>query len=1122
MKFNDATRAQIRAADPTASTWLSANAGSGKTRVLTDRVARLLLDGVSPQNILCLTYTKAAASEMQNRLFQRLGEWAMKDDESLTQALAELGVEGARDLSLARQLFARAIETPGGLKIQTIHAYCASLLRRFPTEAGVSPQFTEMDDRAANDLRAVILEQMSDGPQKDLVQGLAALFTGEDLSRLTAGITSARMLFAEMKEDALIKDWFDLATGDDLQRVLEDCFEPEDLEVLAKFRANSATGSAQDQKRAEALQGAELDQPNLDLLKRLERIFLLQKPPFSAKIGSVPTKSLQTGACAPIMDQLNELMARVESARHKRLALHNAQRTLALYRFAHAFVQEYEAAKLARGWLDFDDLILKAGALLTDPSVAAWVLFKLDGGIDHILVDEAQDTSPVQWRVIDSLAREFTTGSGARDDIERTIFVVGDPKQSIYSFQGAEPAEFQRMQHSFTDRLQQVGRALAVQPLDYSFRSSPAVLGFVDMALEGRSGLGGSFKHRAFFRDKPGRVDLWPSIEPVKHEEDRDWNDPVDRPSPRDHRIQLADHMANEIQRMIREEKLPDDKGGSRPVDPGDILVLVRSRSELFHELIRACKARDIPIAGADQLRIGAELAVKDLTALLSFLATPEDDLSLATVLRSPLFGWSEDDLFRLAHYRGKKTFLWRALSDQPEQFSATLETLHDLRNRADFLRPFELLERILTRHDGRKKLLARLGQEAEDGIDALLHQAMNYERLEIPSLTGFISWLETGDITIKRQVDSKGHLVRVMTIHGSKGLEAPIVLLPDLARRNASDMPQIGKFSPDQPFWFPSKPDRTDAIEDVSEGLKEAEIEERTRLLYVAMTRAEQWLILAAAGDLGTADTGWYRICEAAMEQAGGADCDFPTGTGKRYHTGEWPEPGVNDAPDREAQQPQLPEWLKSDAPLPVSAPKPLSPSDLGGAKALPGEMELAGGQDPLIRGRQIHLLLEHFPGIAQDRWAAVGEYLLMSGPDSATPETTRALTDEVAALLTDPALMHLFDANSIAEAPITGHLPEAPNQLLHGYIDRLIVTDDQVLAIDFKSNRLVPDAPSQTPEGLLRQMGAYRWMLRAIYKDRPVHTAILWTQSRELMMLDDQLVDEAFGRLDAEGLAT
>lgn len=573
---------------------------------------------------------------------------------------------------------------------------------------------------------------------------------------------------------------------------------------------------------------------------------------------------------------------------------------------------------------------------------------------------------------------------------------------------------------------------------------------------------------------------------------------------------------------MIREERLPDDKGGSRPVDPGDILVLVRSRSELFHELIRACKARDIPIAGADQLRIGAELAVKDLTALLSFLATPEDDLSLATVLRSPVFGWSEDDLFRLAHYRGKNTFLWRALSDQAEKYSATLETLHDLRDRADFLRPYELLERILTRHDGRRKLLARLGQEAEDGIDALLHQAMNFERLEIPSLTGFITWLETGDITIKRQVDSKGHLVRVMTIHGSKGLEAPIVLLPDLAARKASDPPQVSKLPTDRPFWFPAKPDRTEAIDEVAEGLKEAEIEERTRLLYVAMTRAEQWLILAAAGDLGKADTGWYRVAEAAMERAGGADCAFPTGTGKRYATGDWPEPGVNDPSAQDTARNPLPEWLTTQAAPPASTPKPLSPSDLGGAKALPGEAELAEGQDSLIRGRQIHALLEHLPNVAPESWAGVAQHLLSNGPDAAEAHVIDALTSEVSALLTDPTLAHLFDERSIAEAPITGHLPDDPSRILHGFIDRLIVAEDHVLAVDFKSNRIIPDRPDQTPEGVLRQLGAYRWMLRAIYPDRPVHTAILWTQTRELMPLGDQLVDDAFGRLDAEGLAT
>ncbi|MDE9450126.1 double-strand break repair helicase AddA [Aliiroseovarius sp. Z3] len=1123
MTINDATRSQIRAADPQNSTWLSANAGSGKTRVLTDRVARLLLEGVSPQNILCLTYTKAAASEMQNRLFNRLGEWAMKDDAALTSALHDLGLDGSRDLSLARQLFARAIETPGGLKIQTIHAYAASLLRRFPMEAGVSPQFTEMDDRTAKDLRADLLDRMSDGPLAQHVTALSQHFTGEDMAQLTAEITGNRTLFIDQPTDAQIASWFGVSPALDERAILDALFQPGDLRMLATLRDILATGSATEQKAAAHLTGADLSTPSFDILDRCARFMINQKPPYSAKSGSFPTKAMRAGGCASVTSQLDEFMQRVEDAHLARIALSNVRRTTALHRFAHHFVQLYEEAKLARGWLDFDDLILKAGAILTDPAIASWVLFRLDGGIDHILVDEAQDTSPAQWRIIDSLAREFTSGIGVRDDVERTIFVVGDPKQSIYSFQGAEPAAFDQMRATFADRLSQIGRGLVQMPLEYSFRSSPAVLEFVDFAMQGRSGLGGDFLHRAFFTDLPGRVDLWPAIEPVTHDEDRDWHDPVDAPSPQDHRVQLAENIASDIERMIRTETIPAENGENRPVHAGDILVLVRSRKELFHEIIRACKARAIPIAGADQLKIGAELAVKDLTALLSFLATPEDDLSLAAILRSPLFGWSEDDLFRLAHPRSKGKFLWRALSEKADQHSQTLSVLQDLRDTADFLRPYELLERALTRHGGRQKLLARLGQEAEDGIDALLAQAIGYERSGTPSLTGFLTWLQTDDVTIKRQMDSVGQQVRVMTIHGSKGLESPIVILPDLAQQKASSMPAVAKLPDGQAFYSPKSENRTEAIDAVARDLRDADIEERARLLYVAMTRAERWLILAAAGSIGKPDSDvWYRICEGAMNKAAGIECAFPTGPGKRFAAGDWPAPAVNDKAEIEDCPSDLPDWLTARAETPAPSVKPISPSDLGGAKALAGEDAFGSTDDAKKRGRQIHLLLEHLPGIPASKWEDTTRFLLGSGDDRATDLEQSALLDEAAGVLTDPDLAPIFARPDLAEVPVTANLPQFSGRLLHGVIDRLIIADNDVLAVDFKTNRIVPATPEDTPDGLLRQLGAYRAVLAQIFPERNVNTAILWTQSRELMRFDNALVDAAFRHLDATRLPT
>ncbi|MBN2759454.1 MAG: double-strand break repair helicase AddA, partial [Rhodobacteraceae bacterium] len=768
-----ATLAQNRASEPFSSTWLSANAGSGKTKVLTDRVARLLLQGVAPQHILCLTYTKAAASEMQNRLFKLLGKWAMLPDSDLRAELAQIGEEGGSEaqLSEARRLFARAIEAPGGLKIQTIHSFCAALLRRFPLEAHLSPAFTEMDARAARALQAEVLETLAE--RSDTVAQLAQAFTGQDVETLLAEICDHAALF---KAPAPDHGTFGLPDGMDEARLLSEVFLGSEADMIAQILPFFDVGKPTDTKNAEKLRALQFDQPNLSFLPMLEGIFLTgsgAKEPFTAKIGAVPTKDVGL-AMGALIEPFNQFMHRVEAARPLRLGLAALRRAQALYAFAQPFLAEYSAQKEARAWLDFDDLISRTGELLSESSVAQWVLFKLDGGVDHILVDEAQDTSPAQWRVIELLAQEFTAGVGARD-VERTLFVVGDKKQSIYSFQGADLKVFDKMQADFAERLSNVGLHLNQAALEHSFRSSDAVLRAVDMTFqpEHAEGLGGAPTHIAFFGDRPGRVDLWAPILPEKVEDESAWFEPVDAVSEEHHNRKLAKLIAEELRRMIDARTLVPRKGAARVMNEGDVLILVRKRSPLFHEIIAECKSQLLAIAGADRLRLGGEMAVRDLTALLAFLATPEDDLSLAACLRSPLFGWSEDALYRLAQGRAKGEYLWARLRAQ--EGSATLAVLRDLRRQTDFLRPYDLVERMLTRHDGRRRLIARLGAEAEDGIDAFLAQALSYERADIPSLTGFLTWLERDEVELKRELDNASPMLRVMTVHGAKGLEAPI-----------------------------------------------------------------------------------------------------------------------------------------------------------------------------------------------------------------------------------------------------------------------------------------------------------------------------------------------------------
>lgn len=1084
---------QVEASMPEASTWLSANAGSGKTRVLTDRVARLLLRGVEPQHILCLTYTKAAATEMQNRLFKRLGEWAMLPDADLRKSLSALGEAGRLDAELlanARRLFARAIETPGGLRIQTIHSFCATLLRRFPLEAGVSPQFRELDDRTARMMRDEIVEELAEAGHPSIAE-VARAWTGEDFGGLVSQIVGNRAKFAEELTEDEARRLFGVKQGETFATLLGNVFLGGEGSWMPAVVAAMAKGKATDLKGAERLAAMDFAAPTVGLLAECEDFFLTgakAKEPFSAKVDSLPTKDVRVGM-GPELEKLNALMRRVQDARATRLGLMAMERALTLHRFARAFLPIYEERKARRGWLDFDDLITRARMVLTDPAVAAWVLFRLDGGIDHILVDEAQDTSPEQWRVIESLAAEFTAGSSARD-VERTLFVVGDKKQSIYSFQGADVAAFDSKHGAFRERFGAVGRMFQSLELEYSFRSSPAVLRVVDETLKDRfpHALGDKVQHIAFRNAMPGRVDLWPLVEKAKDDREDDWKNPVDLITEEHHFARLARLIAEEIDGLIAAGTcVPEPEGGVRPVHAGDFLILVQRRSELFQEIIRACKAKGLPIAGADRLKLGAELAVKDITALLSFLATPEDDLSLAAVLRSPLCGWSEARLYALAQPR--KGYLWQEMRERAEEFAETHAMLSDLRGQADYLRPFDLIERVLTRHDGRRKLLARLGAEAEDGVDELLSQALQYEQTEVPSLTGFLTWLSTDEVEVKRQMDSEGQRIRVMTVHGAKGLEAPIVILPDTCDRTPRDRDEVLEVE-GRPVWKTPAESSPEAISAARAERKAREQAENLRLLYVALTRAKAWLIVCGAGE-AKSEGAWWKLVSEGMTHAGAV----PMTAGRLRHAfGDWP-----DAVERVvmAEEPVvLPDWAAQQAKVPERAARLLSPSDLGGAKAIAGD-----GLDEdaaKARGTALHLLLEHLPEAGD----AVAAALV---PDAAL--RAELLAEAQAVIAAHPAL---FGA-ALTEVAITADLPQGR---MLGAIDRLVIGPDRVLAVDFKSNRVVPQRVEDVPEGILRQMAAYDAALRQVHPDKRVEVAILWTRDASLMVVKPEMLREALGR--------
>lgn len=1121
--MDEATRNQTEAADPAKSTWLTANAGSGKTRVLTDRVARLLLAGTAPERILCLTYTKAAATEMQNRLLKRLGKWAMLPAPELQEELEQLGESGNPDLAEARRLFARAIEAPGGLKVQTIHSFCAALLRRFPLEAGVPMGFAELDDRSARALRAEIVEEIADEGDP-AIRDLTALHSGDNLDNFLAGLSEAD--FNHPPDADAIWAELDLPPGLNEDALLAEVFDGGEGDLFSALLPILQGGKPTDQKLADKLQQGNWSAPTQAEFRLLADTLLTgekAKEPFSAKIGSIPTKELRNGPCASFMPDLEELMLRVQDARPRMLGLVIARKTLALHRFAHAFTQRMAARKTAHGWLDFDDLIRRTVRLLRESSMAQWVLWRLDGGIDHILVDEAQDTSPEQWRVIRSLTDEFTSGAGASTH-PRTLFVVGDPKQSIYSFQGADIAVFEEMRDLFDKDFRAIQSPMQQRGLSHSFRSSPAILSLVDAVFHGDAvqGLGDPPRHIAFRDSLPGRVDIWPPIPEPDKPVRGDWAEPVDAPAENAANTLLARAIARQIQAMIGTPIFDPKTERVRAIGPGDIQILVQRRSGLFEELIRECKALNLPVAGADRLKLAAELAVRDITATLSVLATPEDDLSLAASLRSPLFGLSEDDLYRLASGRGR-TYLWEKLRVSGHRQASDI--LNDLLNHADFIRPYDLISRLLTRHGGRNALLARLGIEAEDGIDELLSQALAYETVEPPSLTGFLVWLSGDEVEVKRQLPGgSGGLIRIMTVHGSKGLESPVVILPETQKRRTDSRARTVRLA-DMQTWRGNASERPDPVAEAVAAQSQRQEEERRRLLYVAMTRAESWLIVAAAGETGNGLESWHSMISEGAGRAELTRSDIEIdgiGTGLRLSLGEWPEEAVAaDTPPASAVV--LPEWSKRRAPPASRPPRPVAATSLGGAKVLGAAMQDADPATAMLRGTRLHLLLEHLPGSPAGEWPELARVAL-AGAEGGLPDQDEieALIAEAGAVIEAPKLAEVMqsppDATILREVGLTAPVPGIGT--LHGTIDRLVVQDREVLAIDYKSNAEVPAKPEATPTGILRQMAAYRAALRPIYPSRAIRIAILWTATRSLMTLPDPLLDEVMEALDHETL--
>ncbi len=1144
---------QRAAVDPRETVWLSASAGTGKTQVLSARVLRLLLQpGAHPSQILCLTFTKAGAAEMANRVNEVLANWVRMKPIDLAEQLRAIGapIDPATQ-ARARTLFASVLDCPGGgLRINTIHAFAQWLLAGFPEEAGLTPGTRAMEDRdravlAREVLARLLLEAEARGDRAtlDALEKLSLRMGPDDVERYLLRCGDAREAwFGPGSWMPPLRDRVEhligLPAGAELAELcLDAAFDVRSLRRCMEVNAAWPATTGQDAANRIGNWLAADPQRRGESIEALADVFL-------TKAGTQRASKSQDKLDPAYSEYAERVVASIAAVRERAALIALADWLTPALTLGRTFALAWDEAKAKEGLIDFDDQIRQAAALLTRSELAEWIRYKLDRRFDHILIDEAQDTNAAQWAIVKALTGDFFAGAGQRDEIMRTLFVVGDFKQAIFRFQGTSPENFREAREYFrrlmdgaadnAERL--LDRTTAPRLREYglgrSFRTARPILDFVDAAIAhiGPDRIGLREATQAHVgEDRPGLVTLWRPVgvtaeegvdAPEDDEGEEGWLSRPDR--------LLAERIARQVADWLDPRK-PDfalQKGYHRRAEAGDVMILVRKRKELAGLIVARLHANGVPVAGIDRLRLGAPLAVRDLVAALRFAIQPLDDLTLAALLVSPLVGWSQDDL--LEHgWRPEGVPLWEHMRRSRAGLVITAVTqLSELLARADFAPPAAVLHWLLVGPwQARKALIARLGREANDPIDELLNAAHGYAASNVPSLAGFLHWFDAGDGEVKREAEGGGGLVRVMTVHGAKGLQAPIVILADAAddpRRSAGgalDLTEPRPASHGEIYHAPrtlplpalrgaERAGRIAAAEAVNQ---QEELEEHWRLLYVAMTRAEEALFVTGAlsgRERAPAADSWYAKLAELFD--GCEWLDDPRWVARIEHGAPAPPPPPRAAESVELALPApMPPWLMLPIGEEPRPPRPLAPSALGEddsadppTAAGPAGIDLAAAAR---RGTLIHKLLERLPELAPpEREAAALKWLTRNASDLTEP----ARAEMVAAakgVLANLEWAELFAPDALAEVPLAATVG---GRVIAGTIDRLVVTPERIRLIDFKTARRPPTLLAEVPPATLRQIGAYAAALGAIWPGRSIEAALLYTQTPHLIVLPGEVL--------------
>ena len=1110
---------QAKASDPAASVFVSANAGTGKTKLLTDRVLRLLLSGAPADAILCVTYTRAAAAEMRNRIFKRLADWAIIPAKALGEDLENMGIHTpSQDMRRrARSLFAEILDNDDGPRVETVHSFCQSILRRFPIEAGVAPHVQLADDDEQSRLKAMARANILYHPSPELAASV--LLIAEAVS--------------EGRADEIVNDFINRAVGldspdclarieshfrDDLGVVSADTERDMlmarlDLIQVEKLRAVSValqTSKSKIQIDRGAKMAVWLAQTGEG---RIEKLSFLADALFSA---GKPRKQLSNADIRKTSPQIDAIQKQAIETIKPLLPDRAAQicrdRTMALYRFGMAFNQEYSRLKTQRGLLDYNDLITRTNNLLAASEAAQWVAWKLDNGIQHLLIDEAQDTSPAQWKLLRRLVDEFFDGEGASPhrastatSLPRTMFAVGDFKQSIYSFQGADPLVMNQ------NRSELSGRAKAIQadfrdvPLSVSFRSASPILDLVNKTIPDLGGIDDFTTHEMARSGAGGFVELWPVVK---------GNDDFGA------EMLAATQLARRVKSWIGKRHLPSGD----LVGAGDILILLRKRGRFFELLLSALQIANVQVAGADRMQLAEQIEIQDLLALGDVMHLADDDLQLAAVLKSPLFGMSEDQLYDLAYNRGKASLMSRLMAHRGADgaLGKMADQLARWQSRAEYESVFGFFSFVLV-DGGRQKFRDRLGRAVDESLDHFLNLAQNFALGGGVSLLEFLTAIRSSGGEVKRDMDASGtDEVRIMTIHGAKGLEAPIVILPDMLASRGKSEPVLPAADGSVHYWLPpSDLARPAFVDEARQAATTLRTEEDNRLLYVAMTRARDGLVIG----------GWEK--PNGVRRLDGSDYALLSAAIKATKTAIENEDGTVSITaeqtakidDKREKEPKLPpkkpvddaaDWLFRPAPMDDKSGRPIRPSQPGldhdpqSLAAGVAKQNAQSRQIGLAYGKLAHRLLEQLP--ATDAAVRRDRAVQIAGQSRDVPDAMAAsLIDKLLTLIDLPAFAPLFSKDALVEVPINGRLNGIG---IAGQIDRLFIDDKRIILADFKTGQPPENA---IPRSYLHQMALYDGLLQKIYPGRDIECWLVWVDTLDYQPIGRDAREQALADIFA-----